>query len=200
MADDTTADQAALTSYDAAAPLDPAALQQWMRSMALLQSMTRHHPEIDTDTLRLARALSGTHLLMMAMVDDYLRPYGLSWSKLFILLWLRAAGDAGMDGLAPSVLSTYLTLTRNTVSTLLGGLERQGHITRALDADDKRRFIIRLTPTGAALLQTCVVPLFRQFQTIISQMERTRRCDLLVGLAQLQQLLHDNPIADSLAE
>lgn len=92
---------------------------------AFARSLAQHFPDVDPQTFLIGRGLSVTHTLMMALAEEYLRPHGLSWSKLFVLLRLRAALEAGDDGLAPSALSKHLGLTRNTMSALLGGLERQ---------------------------------------------------------------------------
>jgi len=160
----------------------------------MLKNLMSHYPEVDVDALRIARELSFTQALMMASAEEYLRPNGLSWSKLFILLWLRAIQEAGERGLNPSELSEHLAVTRNTVSALLGGLERQGYITRELDPEDKRRFVIRLTPAGWDAVEGSSEPLFRHLQTLFSSMNSEQRIALVHGLVELQQaIIHDQP-------
>jgi DNA-binding MarR family transcriptional regulator len=155
----------------------------------LLRSLSAHLPDVDPDTIRVARGISITHLLLMATADEFVRQAGLSWSKLFVLLWLRAAQEAAGTGLAPSALSDYLNVTRNTVSALLSGLERQGYISRELNADDKRRFVMRLTPAGDTAVQACAAPLFAHLDTILGQMRPAERQALLDSLTQLRDLL-----------
>lgn len=159
---------------------------------SLLPNLLQHYPEVAVDTFRIVRGLSISYILLMTIADDHLRPSGLSWSKLFILLLLRAAHDEGNDGLAPSTLSSYLTVTRNTVSTLLGGLERQGYITRDLDVEDKRRFIMRLTPAGYNAIEASAVPLFKHLQDAMGRLETTQSDALLAGLTQIQCLLQQS--------
>lgn len=96
----------------------------------MFKSLMCHYPEADLSAIRVARELGLTYTLMMVSAEEYLRPAGLSWSKLFILLWLRAMQEEGKHGLHPSELSDHLAVTRNTVSTLLSGLERQGVTTQ----------------------------------------------------------------------
>src|SRR5215472_1252212 len=155
----------------------------------MLKSLHDHFPEVDFSSIRIARELGFTHGLMMVAAEEYLRPAGLSWSKLFILLWLRAMQEEGKEGLNPSKLSGHLAVTRNTVSTLLAGLERQGYITRELDAEDKRRFVIRVTSAGNEAAQKCAAPLFNHLQEIFSSMAHEHKVALVSGLMELQRTL-----------
>lgn len=165
-----------------------------MPKSLMFKSLMSYHPEVDLGALRIVREVGLTHALLMVSVEEHLRPAGLSWSKLFILLWLRAMQDAGEKGLNPSELSGHLAVTRNTVSTLLGGLEHQGYVTRELDPEDKRRFVIRLTPAGRDAAERCSAPLFRHVHTLFCSMDHEQRV-LLVGLlTQLQQaIIQDRP-------
>jgi len=155
----------------------------------MLKSLLNHYPEVDLSSIRVVRELGFTHGLLMVAADEYLRPAGLSWSKLFILLWLRAMQEEGHEGLNPSELSGHLAVTRNTVSTLLAGLERQGYITRELDPEDKRRFVIRLTSTGSEAAQKCAAPLFHHLQDVLSSMDHEPRVALVSSLMELQRTL-----------
>ena len=155
----------------------------------MFKSLQDHFPGVDFSSIRVVRELGFTHGLLMMAEEEYLRPAGLSWSKLFILLWLRAMQEEGKEGLNPSKLSWHLAVTRNTVSTLLAGLERQGYITRELDAEDKRRFVIRVTPAGSEAAQKCAGPLFHYLQEVLCSMHHEHRVALVNGLMELQRAL-----------
>ncbi len=160
----------------------------------MLKSLLHYYPEVDLSSLRIARELNFTQTLMMTWAEEYLRSSGLSWSKLFILLCLRAMQDAGEKGLNPSTLSGHLSVTRNTVSTLLGGLERQGYVTREMDPEDKRRFVIRLTPAGWEAVERSSEPLFRHLQILLGSMNCEQRVALVHGLTELQRaIIKDRP-------
>src|SRR6266516_4591806 len=64
-----------------------------MPKSLMFKSLMSYHPEIDLNTLRIVREVGFTHALLMVSVEKHLRPTSLSWSKLFILLWLRAIQD-----------------------------------------------------------------------------------------------------------
>jgi len=165
-----------------------------MLKSLMFKSLMSHYPEVDLGAIRIAGELGLTHALLMVSVEEHLRPVGLSWSKLFILLCLRAVQEAGEKGLNPSELSGHLAVTRNTVSTLLGALEHHGYVTRELDPEDKRRFVIRLAPAGRDAAEKYAAPLFRHLQLLLSPMDHEQRV-LLVGLLrELQQaIIQDRP-------
>ncbi len=87
------------------------------------------------------------------------------------------------EGLAPSGLSDFLGVSRNTVSSLLNGLEEQGLIERHLHPTDRRQFLIRITPAGEDLVHQRA-PAFatyvRNLLSALSQEER-QTLELLLG-------------------
>jgi DNA-binding MarR family transcriptional regulator len=88
-------------------------------------------------------------------VDEQLREADLSGPRWMLLLRLLAEERRGIvDGVSPTRLSRCQNVSKNTISALLGGLEEQGLIERALDPDDKRAFRIRLTDAGRQVVQT----------------------------------------------
>jgi len=79
----------------------------------------------------------------------------LSGPRFGLLMALLAHERLGRGhSLTPSALSRCQGVTRNTISSLLRGLEDQGYIERTLDAQDRRVFRIRLTDAGRRVLQT----------------------------------------------
>ena len=73
----------------------------------------------------------------------------LSGPRMGILMRLLAEEDMGNSrGINPTLLSHYQNVKKNTVSSLVNGLEEQGLVERILNPEDKRGFYIRLTPAG----------------------------------------------------
>lgn len=80
--------------------------------------------------------------------EDLSRP---RWALLLYLYMGEKTGNA--DGLTPTLLSTTRRVSRNTISSLIRGLENQGLVQRELDPKDLRHFLIRLTPAGRELIE-----------------------------------------------
>lgn len=140
--------------------------------------------------LKLITHLIG-HLMRTLHKEEALSP-----ARMRILIWLMAEKQRGNDtGLLPSELSDHLGVSRNTVSTLLNGLEAQGLIARQLHPEDRRQWLVRLTPAGEAMVRArapevaaFVSSLFdglseQEQQTLIALLDRLR--------AQLAQRLNE---------
>ena len=71
---------------------------------------------------------------------------GVTQAEAHILAHLGSAGESTI-----AELHHALAHKRSTLTNVLDRLERRGLATRELDAEDRRTFRIRLTPTGHAL-------------------------------------------------
>jgi len=105
----------------------------------------------------------------------------LSGPRMGILMRLLAEEDRGnKQGLAPTLLSHYQHVKKNTVSSLVNGLEEQGLVERTLNQEDKRGFQIRLTPAGR--------------ERIVSSMPTRMKCinEMTTGLTdkEKEQVIH----------
>lgn len=121
-----------------------------------------------------------------AVEDEALRETGLSGPRWTLLL--RLVGEEELRGntsVSPTYLSRCLRVSKNTVSSLLNGLEEQDLVERVLDSEDKRSFHIHLTPTGrAAVRQTAPehIALLNRVMSELSPDERKQLADLLTKL------------------
>jgi DNA-binding MarR family transcriptional regulator len=158
------------------------------------RNILKNQSGIELSSFRLARELFKTQAIMMAYAEEYLRPYELSWSKLNVLFWLRAYQQEHATGLAPSELSTLIGVGRNTVSTLLEGLERQGFISRELDPADKRRFIIRLKASGETVTRAGLDELGQRLAEVLRPLGEEQRALLTGSLIQFREILVNNTL------
>jgi DNA-binding MarR family transcriptional regulator len=77
---------------------------------------------------------------------------GPRWGLLMCLIGEEQLGRK--DGITPTLLSRNQSVSKNTISSLLRGLEEQGYIQRALDPIDHRIFRIQLTQAGREFVKT----------------------------------------------
>ncbi len=81
----------------------------------------------------------------------------LSAARMNLLVRLLVEARQGnVQGVSPTHLSRCLQVSKNTVSVLLRGLEEQGLIERVLAPEDRRSFLIRITPAGQAMVESLV--------------------------------------------
>jgi DNA-binding MarR family transcriptional regulator len=115
---------------------------------------------------------------------------GLSGPRWALLLRLFAEEKHGKrEGITPTSLSRYRSVSKNTISALLRGLEEQGLIQRALDAEDYRLFRIQLTPAGRELVQSTAPERIRHMNEMLSGLSEEECEQLIALLAKLHRSL-----------
>jgi DNA-binding MarR family transcriptional regulator len=110
----------------------------------------------------------------------------LSGPRMGILMRLLAEEERGNhQGIRPTRLSHYQNVKKNTVSSLLSGLEEQGLIERTIDAEDKRGFNIRITPAGRERIISSMperVRLINELTAVLTVAEKQQLITLLEKL------------------
>ena len=97
---------------------------------------------------QLCFALYTASLAMTKLYKPLLAPLGLTYPQYLALLCLWES-----DGLTVSHLGERLQLDSGTLTPLLKRMEAAGWLTRERSAEDERRVLVWLTPTGQALKQ-----------------------------------------------
>ena len=106
----------------------------------------------------------------------------LSGPRWGLLLRLMAEEQRGNQaGITPTSLSHYQSVSKNTISALLRGLEEQGLIQRALDAEDYRVRRIQLTDAGRELVKTTAPKRMRHLNEMVSGLSGPE-CEQLIAL------------------
>jgi DNA-binding MarR family transcriptional regulator len=95
---------------------------------------------------QLCFALYSASLAMTKVYKPLLAPLGLTYPQYLVMLALWED-----DGQTVSALGDKLALDSGTLTPLLKRLEAQGQLSRARDAQDERRVIVRLTEAGRKL-------------------------------------------------
>lgn len=114
---------------------------------------------------------------------------GPRWWLMLRLFFDEETGNT--EGITPSALSHSQSVSRNTISVLLRGLESQELIQRVTDPRDLRTFRIRLSPKGRDVIMKTAparVDRLNRLYSILSDEERT---SLLAILNKLNRFLLD---------
>lgn len=116
---------------------------------------------------------------------------GLSGPRFGLLLRLLAEERHGHDdGLTPTSLSHFQSVSKNTISALLRGLEKQGLIQRTLDPQDLRLFRIQLTAAGRELVLSEAPLRMRTVNELASGLSADEREQLIGLVGKLMRSLH----------
>jgi DNA-binding MarR family transcriptional regulator len=114
----------------------------------VLRELALRYPEIDVDPAAIALGLIyikiGSEILRYA--ETYFQQHDVSDGRFSVLMLLMRSRATG--GLTPSNLAERAGVTRATITGLIDGLEKMGHVRRSVDETDKRKQTIDLTAKG----------------------------------------------------
>lgn len=114
---------------------------------------------------------------------------GLSGPRWWLLMRLFFEEEMGnKSGLTPSFLSHSQRVSRNTISSLLRGLEEQGYIQRITDSSDLRIFRIKLTPIGREVVTRSIpgrIEALDRMYSVLSPAERVTLQEILNKLSHV---------------
>lgn len=129
-------------------------------------------PETDHRTMRLVGLLHRTSHTLRQISEGSLAEAGLSYAQYRILMLLLFAEQfEDMTAMNPSELSERQGISRNSVSSLIANLEKEGLVERALDQEDKRRFLIKLTERGREMVHTYARQHFHNMELCLGNLQ-----------------------------
>lgn len=163
---------------------DPQKREQWLSFFGRLS------PETDPGTIRLLGLLHRVAHALYQLSETSLSQSNLSYAQYRILLNLLFGEQfEGVCELNPSEISERQGISRNTVSALIGNLEKEGLIERHLDQEDKRRFKIRLTDSGRDTIHRHASNHFQTIQRCFQSLSTTEQAAMSHSLEILSQNL-----------
>ncbi|MGW0454064.1 MULTISPECIES: MarR family winged helix-turn-helix transcriptional regulator [Gordonia] len=121
---------------------------------------------------------------LRAAMEDVLRPLGLSVTQYSCLELL-----AQRAGLSNSELARGTFITRQAMSVLLQGLERDGYVTRPDAAPVGRVLPARLTPRGRRKLEKASAAVRSVEERMLSGLSDVEQASLLRALKQMSRSL-----------
>jgi DNA-binding MarR family transcriptional regulator len=139
------------------------------------------------DLLRMVRVASNLYDMVG---DEPLEAAGLSGPRWRLLLRLHREELGGhTEGVSPTHLSRCQNVSKNTISSLLRGLEEQNLVERTLDLEDKRVFRIRLTEAGRQMVLTTAPRHLAYLNELAAALAPDEQAQLITLLEKLNRSL-----------
>jgi len=166
--------------------LDEERRQRWIAFVQSIEpDMTPQAVRLMGDWRRISHAL---HQVGEASLADS----GLTEAQYLVLMSLYIHEHIeGRTMLNPSEISKWRGTSRNTISSLIRGLEEDGLIARHLDNEDRRKFNISLTADGRALVSQHAHKQFRTVGGCFNRLSETEQETLSTLLDKLSQNLEE---------
>lgn len=147
-------------------------------------------PAADPLSVMLFGLVMYTNNQLVQVAERNLEGSGLTWAKFRLLMNLgRAEKHSPAGGLLPSELSELQGITRNTASSLLASLVKEGLVTREAHLTDRRKFIIRLTPKGRGVLKARLDSQFQCVSHCFDTLSKVEREELANALTRVHEHL-----------
>ena len=103
-----------------------------------------------------ATSLMRAQQLVLAAVEDELRPFGLTFSSYEVLMLLSFSRHGEMP---LGKMSDRLMVHPSSITNSVDRLEERGFVERCRDERDRRRILAAITPSGRAVAEEATAPL-----------------------------------------
>ncbi|NMB62802.1 MAG: winged helix DNA-binding protein [Chloroflexi bacterium] len=163
---------------------------------ARFEKMHRHFEKFmvdlsGTDDLRgfqLANLIRRTANIYDAIYHQHNGDSDISGPRLAILIRLYIEDSRGTgEGITPTIMSRFQNVGKNTISSLLNGLEEQGLLQRENDPSDRRIYRLKITDKGRTLVKE-LAPRQMEFMNMLTADLTDEESDHLIAL--LGKLVH----------
>ena len=123
------------------------------------------------------------------VVESHLARHNITQGRFGVLMILlnNCRQDGGTPALSPAELADRTGVTRATMTGLIDTLERDGLVTRAPDAADRRMMEVCLTEKGRAILHEILPEHFRRMAALMQSLDETERKTLVGLLNKIQE-------------
>ena len=118
------------------------------------------------------------------MVEDLLKPFGISGTQYNVLRILRGAGD---DGLCRNELRDRMLTRMPDMTRLLDRMEEAGLVTRSREQDDRRMVLTQITARGRELLSQLDRPMNELHRKQLAQLDDEQLRSLIDLLTLVRQ-------------
>jgi DNA-binding MarR family transcriptional regulator len=137
-----------------------------------LKKFVSRYPDADieaiSDFVNLLRASSD----ISDALDKLLARHGLLQGRWWVLVLLMREDDLISS---PTELAEKAGVTKATMTGFIDGLEREGLVVRLLDAADRRKISIKLTPAGQQKLDEVMPDYHRKVKALMSILTKDQR-------------------------
>lgn len=162
-------------------------------SEQVARTASQFGPDFDTSVLTLAMTLYRTMAVFDRAHAAELAPHGLNLVQFNVMSVLhRASTPMAMGDLAQAVSVRPANLT-----SVIDGLVKRRLVARELNPDDRRSFLVRISPDGEAFLADFLPEHWQYLGTLIGGLSARQRTQLTKLLERLEQSVQEAEVRGS---
>lgn len=149
---------------------------------ATLAKVAERYPDMDIPALETWLTLMSVSDDCMDDLDQFLAGHNLSQRKFFVLILLMR----NPGGLKVSQLAEGTSVSCPTMTGVVDGLLNAGLVTRETDEQDRRVFVVGITPAGQELLDQVMPEHYRRINRIMVCLDSEERTQLKIILTKVR--------------
>lgn len=147
-----------------------------------LRALSGRMPDVPFNEILLCRLLLHLGREMAAKLEQKIRPFGLAEAEFRVLTTLFSQPQ----GVAhPGDLCSRTSQSPANMSRICDALVSRDLITRVLSEQDRRRMVLRITPSGEALVKELLPKLFAPLRGMLAEFSQQDQAALIAQLKRL---------------
>jgi MarR family transcriptional repressor of emrRAB len=168
--------------------------EQFEMLEANLQRLSARVPDLPVTGILLARLLVNLGREMASVLDQQIRPFGLTEAEFRALTTLYAQPE----GVAhPSDLCARTSQSPANMSRLTDALVDRGLITRVMSMHDRRKMVLHVTDQGGELVRRLLPTLFAPLHAISEEFSEKEQRRMIAELKRLGAKLDETVTQDA---
>jgi DNA-binding MarR family transcriptional regulator len=145
----------------------------------MVHEWRRERPELDASPLRIQGRVLRLSAHLMRRIDQWLEPLGLGWEAFSLIVTLRRSGKP--YEMRPTDILQESLLTSGAITNRIDRVAEMGLVKRYPDPDDRRSYLVKLTPAGKRLADKAIATHFAGVEGALDVLSRAEQ-DQLAGL------------------
>ena len=149
----------------------------------MLHEWRRERPQLNASPLGIQGRVVRVSGHLLRRVDEWLGPLGLSWEAFSLIVTLRRSGKP--YEMRPTDILQESLLTSGAITNRIDRVAKMGLVKRYPDPDDRRGYLVKLTPAGKKLADKAIARHFAGVEAaleVLSPAEQDRLAELLSKL------------------
>ena len=155
----------------------------------LLQEWRRERPELDPAPIGVQGRVVRLSAHLLRAAEDYLNPLDLGWEAFSLIVTLRRSGKP--YEMRPTDILRESLLTSGAVTNRIDRVERLGLVERRPDTEDRRSYVIKLTPAGKKLADRAIATHIDAVEGLLDVLSAKEQAQLAGLLSKLLGAFED---------
>jgi DNA-binding MarR family transcriptional regulator len=164
--------------------------------LEVLEAKAKRYPQLDPVACEAYLMLRQVGDCVRSTLEKRLATEGISHGRFMLLAILDREPD---QPLPASELAEHAGVTKQTITSLLDGLEKDGYISRQPHPQDRRSIMIQLLPRGSQLLENIMPGMYRKQVEMLKDLTREEQRQLTRLLKKVQLCADQQRESESLA-